>query len=72
MKRPMPAVLLVLYTAMLALPSFCSAQGLAALLPKKQMLIVVPNAAAGPNDYLGRVIQQKLSESLKQNVVVEN
>ncbi len=72
MNRLMPAVLLVIYTAMLALPSFCSAQGLAALLPKKQMLIVVPNAAAGPNDYLGRVIQQKLSESLKQNVVVEN
>ncbi len=54
------------------LPGFCEAQNLASLLPKKTIVVVVPNAAAGPNDYLGRVIAPKLSEAVHQNVVVEN
>src|SRR5690349_3221086 len=41
-------------------------------LPDKPVRIIVPNAAAGPNDLVGRVIGPKLSETLGQNVIVEN
>ena len=41
-------------------------------LPNKTVRIVVPNAAAGPNDLVGRMIAPKLSETLGQSVIVEN
>lgn len=52
----------------------CPAVSLAqtAALPAKQVRIVVPNAAAGPNDLVARVIGPKLSETIGQAVVVEN
>jgi len=46
--------------------------GQASALPNKQVRIVVPNAAAGPNDLVARVIGPKLSETIGQPVVVEN
>lgn len=46
--------------------------GQASGLPDKPVRIIVPNAAAGPNDLVGRVIGPKLSETLGQNVIVEN
>jgi tripartite-type tricarboxylate transporter receptor subunit TctC len=46
--------------------------GQAAALPNKPVRIIVPNAAAGPNDLVGRVIAPKLSETLGQSVIVEN
>jgi len=46
--------------------------GQAPALPNKSVRIVVPNAAAGPNDLVGRIIAPKLSEALDQSVVVEN
>ena len=48
------------------------AQALNTLVPPKQVVIIVPNAAAGPSDLLARWISPKLSESLKQNVIVDN
>jgi tripartite-type tricarboxylate transporter receptor subunit TctC len=67
-KRCSPLIL-----AMAALlPVHAGAQSLASLVPKKPVLIVVPNAAAGPNDYLARVIAPKLGEVLHQTVVVDN
>ena len=46
--------------------------GQASALPNKPVRIIVPNAAAGPNDLVGRIIGPKLSETLGQNVIVDN
>lgn len=59
----------VLIGAALA-PAVCS--GDVPGLPHKPMRIVVPNAAAGPNDLVARVLEPKLRESLGQNVIVDN
>src|SRR3954471_1915119 len=40
--------------------------------PTKSMTIVIPFAAGGPTDVLGRVVAQRMGEILKQTVVVEN
>ena len=40
--------------------------------PTRPMTMVIPFAAGGPTDLLGRVIAQRMGEILKQTVVVEN
>jgi tripartite-type tricarboxylate transporter receptor subunit TctC len=40
--------------------------------PTKPMTMIIPFAAGGPTDVLGRVIAQRMSEILGQQVVVEN
>ena len=40
--------------------------------PIRPMTMVIPFAAGGPTDLLGRVIAAKMGEILKQNVIVEN
>ena len=57
---------------LMAAPMLSGAQSLNTLVPQKQVVIIVPNAAAGPSDLLARWISPKLSESLKQNVIVDN
>jgi tripartite-type tricarboxylate transporter receptor subunit TctC len=54
--------------------SLCPAAsyGQASALPNKPVRIVIPNAAGGPNDFVGRMIGPKLSETLGQNVIVDN
>lgn len=40
--------------------------------PARPIHLIVPNAAGGPSDVMARVFGQKLSENLKQPVIVEN
>ena len=40
--------------------------------PTRPMTMIIPFAAGGPTDLLGRVVAQRLGEILGQNVIVEN
>src|ERR1044071_7864737 len=40
--------------------------------PVRQITLVVPFAPGGPADFLGRLIGQKMSEDLGQQIVVDN
>lgn len=40
--------------------------------PAKTIRLIVPFAPGGPNDFLGRLVAQKLTEQLPHSVVVEN
>jgi tripartite-type tricarboxylate transporter receptor subunit TctC len=41
-------------------------------LPAKPVVIIVPNAAGGPSDLLGRLVAPRLSQAIGQNVIVDN
>ena len=60
--------------ALLAAPAHLYAQSseLAQLLPQRPVLVVVPNAAGGPNDIAARLLAPKLAEVVKQNFIVDN
>lgn len=64
--------LLLLAFAVLAVLLNASPPALAADYPEKPIRVIVPYAPGGASDILARVIGQKLSESLKQPVVIEN
>src|SRR5689334_22841683 len=49
-----------------------TSMALAQAYPAKPMTMVIPFAAGGPKDVLGRVMAQRMSEILGQQVVVEN
>ena len=49
-----------------------ASHGQASALPNKSVRIIVPNAAGGPNDLTGRMLAPRLSEALRQSVIVEN
>jgi len=49
-----------------------SASAFAQTYPSRPITMVVPFAAGGPTDVLGRVIAQRMSEVLGQQVVIEN
>ena len=40
--------------------------------PDKVVRLIVPQAAGGPSDVIGRLLAQKLSESLGKSVIVDN
>ena len=49
-----------------------SGAALAQAYPNKPMTMIIPFAAGGPTDVLGRVMAQRMSELLGQQVIVEN
>ena len=42
------------------------------LLPQRPVLVVVPNAAGGPNDIAARLVAPRLADVVKQNFIVDN
>jgi tripartite-type tricarboxylate transporter receptor subunit TctC len=50
----------------------CSTNGQAQTYPAHQVRVIVPAAAGGPSDVIGRILAQKLSERLGQQFYVEN
>ncbi len=66
MKRSMLASALAI--AILAASAPCHAQPY----PAKPVRLIVPNAAGGPSDLVGRMVALKLAEAWGQSVVVEN
>jgi tripartite-type tricarboxylate transporter receptor subunit TctC len=68
-------VALAVLTAMLAIGGFVGLRiGLAraASWPARPITMVVPFAAGGPTDIVGRIIAQRVSDLLAQQIVVEN
>jgi tripartite-type tricarboxylate transporter receptor subunit TctC len=53
---------------LLALTGNASAQ----TFPTRQLTMIIPFAAGGPTDVLGRIMAQRMGEILKQTVIVEN
>ena len=61
-----PAIVAI--AAMLGLPTLAQAQAY----PSKAVRVVIPWPAGGSNDVVGRIVMQKLSESLGQQFVIDN
>jgi tripartite-type tricarboxylate transporter receptor subunit TctC len=64
----MKKALVAAIAALLALPGMVRAQDY----PTRPITMVIPFAAGGPTDVLGRVVAARMSEILGQQVVVEN
>lgn len=62
---------LKLATAVLA-ACLCSTLASAQTFPAKQIRLIVPFPPGGPNDIIARVVAQKMSDILKQAIVIEN
>src|SRR5687767_4401663 len=57
---------------MLALATLVAASAVAQNFPTRPMRMIVPFPAGGGSDAVGRIIGQKLSERLGQQIVVDN
>ena len=69
----MSRLLKIAPAVLLALSTTCAlAQAPASGLPGKTVQIIVPNAPGAGNDLIARLMAPKLSETIKQNVVVDN
>ena len=66
MKMKLFAALAAVWSVMFTLPAH------AQKFPDRPMTMIIPFAAGGPTDVLGRVIAGRMSEVMGQNVIVEN
>ncbi|MEP6971843.1 MAG: tripartite tricarboxylate transporter substrate-binding protein, partial [Betaproteobacteria bacterium] len=62
----------LLLTAMAATAMALAPNAMAQAYPNKPIRLIVPDAPGGSPDVLGRLLAQKLSESMGQQIVVEN
>jgi tripartite-type tricarboxylate transporter receptor subunit TctC len=57
---------------LIGLMLLCPASAIAQDFPTKPIRLIVPFPPGGPNDLIGRVVGQRMSEIVKQPVVIEN
>jgi tripartite-type tricarboxylate transporter receptor subunit TctC len=57
---------------LIGLTLLCPASGMAQDFPSKPIRLIVPFPPGGPNDIIARVVGQRMSEILKQTIVIEN
>jgi tripartite-type tricarboxylate transporter receptor subunit TctC len=62
----------IAFGALVILPGTLSSAAVAQNFPNHPMVMVIPFAAGGPQDVLGRIIGQGMSEALGQQVIIEN
>ena len=58
--------------AMMMVVGFSLSQAANSSYPERPVKLIIPYAAGGPTDVLGRIVGQKMGELLKQTVVIEN
>src|SRR5262245_37672848 len=61
-----------LRSLMIALVFLCPALAVAQDFPNKTIKLIVPFPPGGPNDIIARVVGQRMSEILKQPIVIDN
>jgi tripartite-type tricarboxylate transporter receptor subunit TctC len=71
MKHPSQLIVLVA-ACLLATGSIYAAQPAADSYPARPVRMIIPFAPGGASDFVGRILQPKLSEELGQHVVVDN
>lgn len=73
-RRAGPVLTAVILKAAILAAALCAPAGTASAqtYPTKLIRLVVPNAAGGPSDLVGRILAQKLTETLGQTTIVEN
>ncbi|MGE5524549.1 MAG: Bug family tripartite tricarboxylate transporter substrate binding protein [Rhodospirillaceae bacterium] len=72
MKRTTSAASNVFIASMMAAAGLCAAPAHGQSYPTKTIKLIVPFAPGGPNDFLGRLVGQKVTEQIGHTVVVEN
>ena len=56
----------------IGLTLLCPASSMAQDFPNKPIRLIVPFPPGGPNDIIARVVGQRMSEILKQSIIIEN